>query len=133
MPEPKVPRKKIVYAALEPPDDADPRRTPRAIGMAINNAVIEARAPETLGGPIQPARLRSLREYTLAFVEPAFNHMEEGVFDMRPEELVFIFCAAAAFVQAKVIAAHEKDDKLASKLLQNSVALADFFRPEKAS
>lgn len=101
--------------------------------MAINNAVMEARAPESLGGPIQPARLRSLREYTLAFVEPAFNHVEEGVYEMRLEELVFIFCAAAAFVQAKVIAAHDKDDKLASKLLENSVALADYFRPEKAS
>lgn len=122
-------RKKIIYAALEPPDDTDPRRTPRAIGMAINNAVMESRAPESLNGPISPARLRALREYTLAFVEPAFQHVEEGVLEMRLEELVFIFCAAAAFVQTKVIAAHDKDEKLVSVLLENSVALADYFRP----
>lgn len=68
----------------------------RDIQAVLNNAVLRTTAP-TRTGPIKPERLRALRAYTEALLEPAFEHLDEGY--MTAEELVHIFSVGALFTQ----------------------------------
>jgi hypothetical protein len=68
----------------------------REIQAVLNNAVLRTMSPTRIG-PIPPERLRRLRAYTEALIEPTFEHVEEGY--MTAEELVAIFTIAALFTQ----------------------------------
>jgi len=68
-----------------------------ALALALNNVCVFARRPRT--GEIQERRLRGLKEYTKAVLEPLEEHVDENL--LTVEELVFVLLAAALFVQSK--------------------------------
>lgn len=86
----------------------------REIVVALNNAVLLAKAPEP--GVIPDARLAKLRAYATAVVKPLREHLETEA--LRPEELVLILSTAALLVQmfdAPVAPAPEPQLTLAGK------------------
>ena len=74
--------------------------TARELRTYLNNAVVAALRPATLGLEIPRKRLYRLSAYVRAFCEDTFEHVEEGL--LRPEELVLIFLAAALYVQDSI-------------------------------
>jgi hypothetical protein len=68
----------------------------RDILAILNNAVLKTVSP-TRTGPISKDRLRALRKYTEALIEPTFEHVDEQY--LTPEELVAIFSIASLFTQ----------------------------------
>ena len=81
--------------------------TKKAIGDILNNAVAYTQNPATLKKPLTEGRLRKLRDYTRALIQPALDHLEEG--GLIAEELVYVFtCAALLFHAYRIL----KTDKL---------------------
>lgn len=70
--------------------------SPRDIGVALNNALLQASRPE--GAEIVAGRLRRLSEYAQAVVQPCATHMEENL--LTREELVVVLLSAALIIQA---------------------------------
>ena len=77
----------------------------REIGSTLNNAVIRALKPTRIP-EISDARLRDLRAYSQAVVEPTLAHVTEGFLEY--EELVGILVSAALFVQLKYVMQTDK-------------------------
>lgn len=76
----------------------------KEISVALNNCVAHCLRPQ--GRIIPEARLRRLRAFTHALLEPFKEFMEGGVDDLgpfsaalEPHEVVAIFVTAALFVQ----------------------------------
>jgi len=72
--------------------------TKKEISIILNNATIAALRPSTLG-EISDERIRTLKEYTMALIEPCGEHLDEGL--LKPEELVAVFTAAAYLVHVR--------------------------------
>lgn len=72
----------------------------REIEVALNNALIAAMRPATLGGEIPKHRMLKLGSYTRAFTEEILEHVAEGL--LRPEELVLIFITVALYVETSL-------------------------------
>lgn len=72
----------------------------REIKTYLNNAVIAALRPATLGAEMPRKRLFRLSGYVTALVGEVNEHVEEGL--LRPEELVLIFLASALAVQDQI-------------------------------
>jgi hypothetical protein len=85
--------------------------TQREIGVALNNAVVHAMTPTS--GEIPPDRLRRLRNYTQAIVDPLIQHTQEisaeGRPLLEPEELTAVLVTSALFVHMSLTM---KTDKL---------------------
>lgn len=85
--------------------------TQREIGVALNNAVVHAMTPTS--GELSPERLRRLRNYTQAVVEPLIQHTQEisaeGRPLLEPEELTAVLVSSALFVHMTLTM---KTDKL---------------------
>lgn len=84
--------------------------TQREIGVALNNAVVHAMNPTS--GEIVDPRLRRLRNYTQAVVEPLIEHTQEltpeGASLLEPEELVAVLVSSALFVHMSLIMKTDK-------------------------
>jgi len=72
----------------------------REIKTYLNNAVIAALRPATLGAEMPRKRLFRLSGYVKAMVDEVNSHVEEGL--LRPEELVLIFLASGLAVQDSI-------------------------------
>jgi len=70
------------------------------IKTALNNTVIAALRPATLGAEIPRNRMQRLSAYVREFVRAMTGHVEEGL--LRPEEAVLIFTAAGLLVQSQI-------------------------------
>ncbi len=79
----------------------------RAIGEALNNLVVMTQNPATLTKPLTDGRIRNLRDYTRALIQPALDQVEDG--DIKPEEVIFALSSAALWFHAFRIM---KTDKL---------------------
>jgi hypothetical protein len=69
--------------------------TPKEIAVALHNTALMTQASKV--GRISEPRMRRLREYTEALLEPVREHLGEEL--LRPEELVFVLTTAALIVQ----------------------------------
>lgn len=78
----------------------------KQIGEAINNALVLCRTPTSYKGEIGEKRLVHLQNYMIELINPAFDHIDEGL--LKPEELVFILTAGALFIQCSQINQDEK-------------------------
>lgn len=77
----------------------------REVGEAVNNAVVKAFAPSSIG-PIPEPRLRKLRAYSQGLLAPMLKHVEEEI--IRPEEVVMVLLTAALFTQLKYVMRTDK-------------------------
>ncbi len=72
----------------------------REIKTYLNNSIIAALRPATLGAEMPRKRLFRLSGYVSALVSEVNEHVEEGL--LRPEELVLIFLASSLAVQDQI-------------------------------
>lgn len=79
----------------------------KVIGEVLNNAVVMSQNPSSAKKPMTEGRILNLRNYARALIQPAIDHIEEE--QLTEEELVWIFCCCALWVQAFRIL---KTDKL---------------------
>lgn len=83
--------------------------SPREVSIMLNNAAAVSLHPT--GHDITDARLRRLRNYAQALIEPLMDHVNGGVDEtgeeygpcLRSEELVAILACAALFTQATYV------------------------------
>lgn len=80
---------------------------PREIGLHLTNAMTFASRPTSLSSEITEKRMPRLREYMEAVAEPLFEHVDDDL--LCPEELVFVFAAAAVYTHQRLVL---KTDKL---------------------
>lgn len=77
----------------------------REIASTLNNAVLRTLRPTRIP-EIDDQRLRELRAYAQAIVEPTLQHVGEGL--LHPEELVATLVSAALFVHLKQVMGSDK-------------------------
>lgn len=90
-----------------------PNFSSRERGTLLNNAVTACLRPQ--GAPISEARLRRLRNYAQALIQPLLEHCTGGVDDLGAyppcltyEELSAILVSAALFVHLNNILGSDK-------------------------
>jgi len=77
----------------------------REIATTLNNAVLRALKPTRIA-ELDDSRLRDLRAYAQAVVEPTMAHANEGLLEY--EELVAVLTTAALYVQLKYVMETDK-------------------------
>lgn len=75
--------------------------TAKEINIFLNNALLAARQPRSLEIPIPEARLRKLRNYLTALLQPIETELQDEL--LRPEEVVFMLLAGAAYYQKRLL------------------------------
>lgn len=68
--------------------------TKREVAAALNNSVIACL--RIYGGSLSSARLRKLREYSMAVIRPLLEHVDEEL--LSAEELTFVLSSSALAV-----------------------------------
>lgn len=116
---------------------AEKLHSAREIAIQLNNLTVLARMPATLGYAIPDGRLKKLRAYAEAIVDPLYRHLDEDL--LLPEELVFVLVACALMVQAgRVVGAGrlpavEQAELLAPRTRKRGEGSGENLRKEKKS